>query len=81
MKCQICGIEVPCELNSVVCSDKCADIRLKVFELVNKYYPSSGCPNCWGDLHQSCTDVCKKETHDGYLFATDLWSLVRMIYS
>lgn len=80
MKCQICKKEVPKSLNSIVCSEKCNAVRLKIFELIHKYYPSNGCPNCWGDLHQGCTDVCKKESLDAHNFAMDLWKLIHLNY-
>jgi hypothetical protein len=79
MKCEICKKEVGPRKNSVVCSDKCKDIRKLIFELEDKYFPRHGCENCWGDLHQGCTEQCKKEFRECQEFGTDLWKLVRKI--
>ena len=80
MKCEICGIEVPREKNSVVCSDKCLAIRKRLFEIGDKYFPTNGCDNCWGDLHQGCSEQCQKEYRDSIKFGQDLWSIIRLIY-
>jgi len=78
MKCVICKKEAM--ENSVICSDKCAKIRLKLFELDNKYFPTHGCDNCWGDLHQGCTEKCRREFDESRKFGKDLWSLVHLIF-
>ena len=77
MKCEICGKEA--SKNKVICSDHYAKIRLKIYRLVDKYFPTHGCDNCWGDLHQGCTKQCKKEFREARKFAKDLWSLIRLI--
>lgn len=81
MKCQVCKEEIADTFNSVVCSDNCNEVRLKIIELASKFFPANGCPNCRGDLHQGCTEICKKETLDRHRFAQDLWLFVRFIYS
>jgi hypothetical protein len=78
MKCQVCLNEILPELNSLVCSDRCAAIRLKVHELIDKYTPTPGCDNCRGDLYRGCTDKCQREFAAAGKFGTDLWGLVRM---
>ena len=50
MKCVICKKEIDAKRNSVVCDEKCKNIRLKLLNLVTKYFPTNGCDNCWGDL-------------------------------
>ena len=80
MKCEICHTEVDKEKNSVVCSDKCLEIRSKIFELIDKYFPTNGCDNCWGDLHGVCTEQCQKEFRESLEFGKDLWSLINIIY-
>lgn len=80
MKCDVCKAEIPRERNSVVCSDKCSNIRKRIFELDRKYFPTHGCDNCWGDLHRGCTEQCKKEFRESREFGQDLWSLVRLMY-
>ena len=78
MKCVICGKEAM--KNKVICSEKCSDVRRKLFELGDKYFPTRGCDNCWGDLHHGCTEQCRKEFREASDFCKDLWSLVRLIY-
>jgi len=80
MKCEICNIEISREKNSVVCSEKCEAVRLKLFELGNKYFPTNGCDNCWGDLHSGCSEQCQKERKESMKFGTDLWSIINIIY-
>jgi len=75
MKCEVCGNEA--RKNSVVCSDHCQEIRLKVFRLVDKYFPTNGCDNCWSDLHTGCSEKCKREFSDAMKFGQDVWELVR----
>lgn len=37
-----------------------ARINLQIArKVVSKYVLDKGCENCWGDLHQGCTDECK----------------------
>lgn len=80
MKCEICNIEIPKEKNSVVCSDKCQEIRLLIFKIGDKYFPTNGCDNCWGDLHQGCSEQCRKEFRESLKFGQDLWSIIHLIY-
>jgi len=80
MKCEICHEEIQDRKNSVVCSEKCNQIRLKVYEIIQKHKPTNGCDNCWGDLHQGCTEQCKKEGKEAFELAQDIWKLVRLIY-
>jgi hypothetical protein len=75
MNCQICGKQA--SENSVVCSDECQNIRLAIFELINEVTPTNGCDNCWGDLHQGCTEQCKGEFERLSEFSEKLWSLVK----
>ena len=79
MNCEICGNEVPVK-NSVVCPGKCSALRKRLFELEDKYYPTNGCDNCWGDEHIGCTEQCKKEFRESSAFGQDLWSIIRIIY-
>ena len=81
MKCEICQTEIPREKNSVVCSDKCQEIRLVIFRLCDKYFPTNGCDNCWGDLHQGCSGQCKKEFSEALVFGQDVWKLIRIIFN
>jgi len=76
-ECVVCG--KPAKKNIIVCSDHCQNIRLKIFELGDKYFPTNGCDNCWGDLHQGCTEQCKKEFKESGEFLGDLWSLTNLI--
>lgn len=80
MLCEICKIEVPNEKNSVVCSEKCKAVRQKLFDLGNKYFPTHGCDNCWGDLHQGCSTQCQKEFRESLEFGQDLYSIIKLIY-
>ena len=77
IKCRICG--KPALKNSVICSDRCAKIRLKRLEIMDKYAHPNGCDNCWGDLHQGCSEQCKKEFRESAEFGQDLWSLMHLI--
>jgi len=77
MKCVICNKEAT--ENSIVCSDKCQAVRLEMFRLINKYFPTHGCDNCWGDLHEGCTDQCIREFKEGGAFSGDLWGLVHLV--
>ena len=78
IKCGVCGS--PAMKNSVICSDRCAKIRLKMFELDKKYFPTHGCENCWGDLGKGCTEQCRREFRESKEFGQDLWSLVRLFF-
>jgi hypothetical protein len=79
MKCQVCEKEA--KKNSVVCSDRCQEVRLRLFELVDKYFPTHGCDNCWSDGGGKCTEQCRKEFREGGKFATDLWDLVFLCFT
>lgn len=79
MICEICQKEVKLK-NSVICSDKCKNIRLKVIRIGNKLFPTPGCESCLGDLHQSCTDKCNKEFRESMNCFKELWSLIRLVY-
>ena len=88
-QCEICKKEVPTEgvlksglplKNSVVCSDRCSEIRQRLFNLQDKYFPTHGCDNCWGDLHQGCSEECKIERGSSFKFGKDLWDLIHLIY-
>jgi hypothetical protein len=72
--CEICNKEVTLN-NSVVCSEKCASIRSKIMEIRNKYFPTNGCDNCRGDLHQGCSEQCNREFEASLKFGTDLMFL------
>lgn len=79
LKCEIC--QKPAAKNLVICSDnRCAEIRKKIFELKDKYTPTNGCVNCWGDLHSGCSEQCKREFSKSLEFGKDLWSIIRIIY-
>ncbi len=78
MECEICKKEAM--KNKVVCSDHCAEVRDRLFDLIDRYTPTNGCDNCWGDLHDGCSEQCMKEFHEARIFATDLWGLVRLIF-
>ena len=77
MKCEVCSKEA--KEGVVICSDHCAEVRLLIFKLIDKYFPMNGCENCLADLHQGCTEQCKKESRECGKFATDLWSLAHLI--
>lgn len=77
--CEVCNTPVPRSKNSVVCSERCKEIRSKAFDIVNKYSPTNGCDNCWGDLYQGCTDKCKEEFRISGEHTQDLWELIRLI--
>ena len=77
IKCEVCN--KPALKNKVICSDHCAKIRLKLFELDDKYFPTHGCDNCLGDLREGCTDRCRREFEESRKFGKDLWSLVNLI--
>ena len=65
--------------NSVVCSDNCSTIRKMIFDLEKEYFPTNGCDNCLGDLHNGCSEQCKKEFRESMKFGTKLWELVHYI--
>jgi hypothetical protein len=77
IKCAVCGNEAL--TNKVICSDHCAKIRLKIFSLIDKYFPTHGCDNCLGDLGRGCSDQCKKEFREAGNFSKDLWLLVNLV--
>lgn len=77
MICQVCQIR-KAEPNSVVCSERCNSKRLEIIRLSNKYTPTNGCENCWGDLGGSCTEKCKEEFEKSREFITELYSLIRL---
>ena len=77
LKCEVCGR--PCLKGLIICSDECNNIRLAKYALVDKYFPTYGCDNCLGDLHEGCTDKCKKEFSDACAFGSDLWAFVRLV--
>ena len=77
MKCQICRINES-EENKMVCSDRCNKIRLEIIRLSDKYTPTNGCNNCWGDLRQGCTEECKAEFKKSAQFISELYSLIRI---
>ena len=74
MKCVVCEKEAL--KNKIICSEQCSEIRLKVFNLMDKYFPTNGCDNCWGDLGGRCSDECHKEFSNARKFGQDLWNLV-----
>ena len=76
MKCQVCKINEAAP-NSIVCGDRCKEVRLKIIRLSNKYTPTNGCDNCWGDLHQGCTEKCKEEGRIAHEFVCELYFFVR----
>ena len=80
MKCQVCK-KNEARKNSVICSDNCQNIRLEVYRLLDKYTPTNGCDNCWGDLHQGCTEKCKEEFKKMGIFANELWELIKLAKS
>lgn len=75
--CAVCRLR-NAEKNSIVCSDKCNEIRLRIIQLTSKYTPTNGCNNCGGDLHQGCTNKCKEEFKVAGGFVKELYGLVRM---
>ena len=78
MKCRVCRIK-EAEANSIVCGEKCNNIRLRIINMVKKYTPTNGCDNCWGDLRQGCTNKCVSEFKLSAEFAKELWGLVEEI--
>jgi hypothetical protein len=77
MKCQVCEVREAMP-NSIVCSNRCNKIRLEIINLSNKYTPTNGCENCWGDLGGTCTEKCKKEFAVAREFVSELYYLVRI---
>ena len=77
-RCEVCNKTA--KRNSVVCSEKCQRVRLHLHNMINEYFPTHGCSNCWGDLGTGCTEQCKKETSQAYRFSRDLWYLIAIIY-
>ena len=77
IKCRICG--KPALKNSVICSDKCAKIRLKRLEIMDKYAHPNGYNNCWGDLHQGCTEQCRREFEKYGELGEDLMDLIDLL--
>jgi hypothetical protein len=61
------------------CSNKCRYIKLMINNLVDKYAPVHGCENCWGDLHQGCTDKCREEFKLAKELQHDLYGLYKLI--
>ena len=80
MICQVCEKKEAMK-NSIVCSEHCKAVRQMIFDLDTKYFPTNGCDNCWGDLHQGCSAQCKKEFRESLAFGKDLWKLYRFIVS
>jgi len=76
-KCDVCNNERA--KNLVICSDKCEKVRNMIFDLTKEYFPTNGCDNCWGDLHNGCSEQCKKEFRESLKFGTKLWELVHFI--
>jgi len=79
-KCDVCHKEISRELNSIVCSERCSEIRLKVHAITDEYTPTHGCANCWGDLHEGCTDECRREFSEAIIFGRKVWDIIRVIY-
>jgi len=77
MKCVVCKKEYE-KNGSIVCSENCQNIRLEINRLLDKYTPTNGCENCWGDLHQGCTVECKLEFKKARDFAVELYELIRL---
>jgi hypothetical protein len=77
MKCQVCKTK-EAEPRSTVCSDRCFEIRSMISRLQDKYTPTHGCDNCWGDLHQECTKECKEEFEKSSEFVKELYNLIRL---
>lgn len=77
MICEICTNEA--QKNLVICSEKCKQIRQALIDIERDYFPTHGCDNCWGDLHQGCSEQCKKEFQESLKFGTRLWKLVHSI--
>lgn len=77
MKCEVCQNK-EAQKNLVICSEHCGKIRDKIHELDDKYFPTHGCDNCWGDLHQGCSEECRNERRESSRFGADLWKLVRL---
>ena len=77
MKCQVCQVR-DAQVKSIVCSTRCNNIRLEILRLTDKYTPTYGCENCWGDLGQGCTEQCKSEFRAGHEFAKELYALIRL---
>ena len=76
-KCGVCKRKA--KENLVVCSDECQKVRLEMSRLSEKYSPTKGCENCWGDLHQGCTRRCKKEFRESRKLYEDMRSLVELV--
>ena len=77
MICQVCKVR-EAQVKSTVCSNRCNNVRLAIIRMDNTYTPTPGCENCWGDLHQGCTEKCKEEFRISREFISDLYSLIRM---
>lgn len=77
MKCSVCKTNEALP-DSIVCSERCDKIRRTIHILSNKYFPTPGCPNCWGDYGGSCTDKCRAEFSASREFVNDLYELIRL---
>ena len=76
-RCEICGRKA--QENSVVCSDKCQEVRLKRHYIIDEYAPTHGCDNCLSDAHVGCTDECRAEFKRGHQLSNDLWELIGLV--
>lgn len=66
--------------NRVICdSEKCSVARLLAYAIDDKYFPTRGCDNCWGDLGRGCEDRCRDEHRASLKFGQDLWVLVHYL--
>ena len=83
MKCIICKKEIKIEVDkptSTVCSGNCTEAYKMINEFEKKYFPTHGCDNCWGDLHQGCTEKCRKEFRQSFEFGQGLWEIIHKIF-
>jgi len=76
--CDVCNQERA--KNLVICnSEKCSLARLLAYHIDQKYFPTRGCDNCWGDLGRDCDETCRQEFRDSLKFGQDLWVLVHYL--
>ena len=80
MRCEICAKELLPENHTVICSEKCAAIRLAIYAMIDKYAPCNGCDNCWGDGHGNCTSKCQEEFKKSRELSMEIHSLLDLIY-
>lgn len=79
MTCSLCKKQMARD-GSAYCSDTCHEIAKKIIRLTDKYTPTNGCDNCWGDLGGDCTDECKCQFKLAGEFSAELHELIKLCF-